>query len=225
MDTSFCHDRGFRPDDLVLCTSLKWRWRNCLPVTPGKHRACIHIHRPIGICTGIHKLLLIGNHVDMKLHKIRLLALTSDEYREHTELYTPNPFQEHAELHTPNPFQENTELHTPNPSREWTGLHPSLVEGEERAGKWTVLAIVAIGVFMATLDTSIVNISLPAMARSFGVSLSGAIEWVIIAYLVVTAAILLTAGRLADMVGRKVVWCSGLVIFTVGSVLCGAAPS
>jgi EmrB/QacA subfamily drug resistance transporter len=95
----------------------------------------------------------------------------------------------------------------------------------ERAGKWTVMAIVAIGVFMATLDTSIVNISLPTIAHDFGVPLSGAIEWVIIAYLIATVAVLLTAGRLADMVGRKVVWLIGLVIFTVGSALCGAAQS
>lgn len=98
-------------------------------------------------------------------------------------------------------------------------------DGRETAGKWTVLAIVAIGVFMATLDSSIVNISLPSIARYFNVPLSGQVEWVIIAYLVATAAILLTAGRLADMFGRKAIWITGLVIFTGGSALCGAAPS
>ena len=66
----------------------------------------------------------------------------------------------------------------------------------ETVGKWSVLAIVAVGVFMATLDSSIVNISLPAIASSFGVPLSGLVEWVIIAYLVVTAAVLLSVGRL-----------------------------
>ena len=95
----------------------------------------------------------------------------------------------------------------------------------ERAGKWAVLAIVAVGVFMATLDSSIVNISLPTIARSFGVPLSGAVEWVIIAYLVVVAGVLLTTGRLADMIGRKPIWAAGLIIFTVGSAICGAAPS
>ena len=69
--------------------------------------------------------------------------------------------------------------------------------------KWTVAAIVGTGVFMATLDSSIVNISLPAIAHYFGVGLSGAIEWIIIAYLVVTTAMLLSIGRLADMIGRK----------------------
>ncbi|GHO93194.1 MFS transporter [Reticulibacter mediterranei] len=96
---------------------------------------------------------------------------------------------------------------------------------EESVSKWAVLAIVAVGVFMATLDSSIVNISLPTIARYFNVPLNGAIEWVIIAYLVATAAILLTAGRLADMIGRKAVWLAGLLLFTSGSALCGAAPS
>lgn len=97
-------------------------------------------------------------------------------------------------------------------------------ENEERTSKWAVLAIVAVGVFMATLDSSIVNISLPTIANYFHVPLNGAVEWVIIAYLVATAAILLTAGRLADMIGRKAVWLAGLLLFTSGSALCGAAP-
>src|SRR5438105_12867005 len=89
----------------------------------------------------------------------------------------------------------------------------------QRANKWAVLSIVAIGVFMATLDSSIVNISLPTIARYFGVPLSGAVEWVIIAYLVVTAAVLLTAGRVADMIGRKPIWAVGLIVCTLGSAL------
>jgi EmrB/QacA subfamily drug resistance transporter len=95
----------------------------------------------------------------------------------------------------------------------------------EQANKWVVLLLAGTGAFMTTLDSSIVNISLPAIARSFGVPLSGAIEWIIIGYLVVIAAVLLTFGRLADMIGRKPVWLAGLVIFTLGSALCGAAPT
>src|SRR5438270_2680598 len=78
---------------------------------------------------------------------------------------------------------------------------------------------------MATLDTSIVNISLPTIAHYFGVPLNGAIEWVIIAYLVVIAGVLLTIGRLADMIGRKPIWVAGLIIFTTGSAICGASVS
>ncbi|HVU70419.1 MAG TPA: MFS transporter [Ktedonobacteraceae bacterium] len=91
--------------------------------------------------------------------------------------------------------------------------------------KWAVLVTLAIGIFMATLDSSIVNISLPTIARFFQEPLNGAVEWVIIAYLVVIAGVLLTIGRLADMLGRRVLWVSGLIIFTLGSALCGASPS
>src|SRR6266516_5633891 len=94
-------------------------------------------------------------------------------------------------------------------------------DGQEHANKWAVLAILAIGIFMATLDSSIVNISLPTIAHYFGVPLNGAIEWVIIAYLVVVAGTLLTIGRLSDMVGRRLIWVVGVVIFTLGSTMCG----
>ena len=102
---------------------------------------------------------------------------------------------------------------------------PLTAQQERTTSKWAVLAIVGVGVFMATLDSSIVNISLPAIATYFGVPLNGAVEWVVIAYLVMTAATLLTIGRLADMIGRKPIWIAGLVIFTAGSAICGAAPS
>jgi len=92
-------------------------------------------------------------------------------------------------------------------------------------GKWTVFAVVAVGVFMATLDSSIVNVSLPAIARSFGAPIGAAVEWVIIAYLVVVASLLLTIGRMADLFGRKRIWAAGLAVFTAGSAACGAAPS
>jgi EmrB/QacA subfamily drug resistance transporter len=120
--------------------------------------------------------------------------------------------------------QDTPEGHLTTRSGEVSPM-PARRDDGERAGKWAVLAIVAIGVFMATLDSSIVNISLPAIARYFSVPLSGPVEWVIIAYLVVIAAALLTIGRLADMIGRKPIWVSGLAIFTLGSALCGASPS
>lgn len=96
---------------------------------------------------------------------------------------------------------------------------------KKQPGKWTVFGIVAVGVLMATIDSSIVNVSLPVIAEHFGVPLGGAVEWIIIAYLVVIAALLLTAGRAADIIGRKILWVVGLSVFTVGSVLCGAAWS
>ena len=91
--------------------------------------------------------------------------------------------------------------------------------------KWLVFGLVGVGVFMATLDSSIVNVSLPTIAHYFGAPLGAAVEWVVIAYLVTGAACLLSVGRVADLVGKKPVWMTGLTIFTLGSMLCGAAPS
>ena len=88
-----------------------------------------------------------------------------------------------------------------------------------------VVALVSLGLFMTTLDASIVNIGLPSIARAFRTPLDGAVEWVVIGYLVVIAGLLLTFGRLSDLVGRRPIWTLGLVVFTIGSVACGAAPS
>jgi EmrB/QacA subfamily drug resistance transporter len=94
-----------------------------------------------------------------------------------------------------------------------------------RPSRWIVFGIVAVGVLMATIDSSIVNVALPVIARGFGVPLGGAVEWVVIAYLVVVASLLLTVGRISDVVGRRRVWAAGLATFTAASALCGAAPS
>ena len=94
-----------------------------------------------------------------------------------------------------------------------------------RANKWVTLAVVGIAVFMATLDASIVNISLPAIASHFDVPMTGTIEWVIIGYLVVVASLLLSVGRFSDLVGRRILLMWGIGVFTVGSALCGLAPS
>jgi EmrB/QacA subfamily drug resistance transporter len=91
--------------------------------------------------------------------------------------------------------------------------------------KWAVLALVALGTFMTALDASIVNIALPSIARAFRAPVGGAVEWVIIIYLVVIAGTLLTVGRLSDLVGRKAMWMTGLAMFVLGSTLCGAAST
>ncbi len=77
---------------------------------------------------------------------------------------------------------------------------------------------------MATLDISVVNIALPTLARSFGVALPG-IEWAVLAYVVTITALLLVLGRISDRVGRRRVYGAGLIVFTLASALCAAAPS
>jgi EmrB/QacA subfamily drug resistance transporter len=87
---------------------------------------------------------------------------------------------------------------------------------------WTLLAVCA-GVFMLVVDITIVNVALPDIQRRFDASLAQ-LQWVIDAYTLTLAALLLTAGSIADLVGRRRVFAFGLVVFTVGSALCGAAP-
>jgi MFS family permease len=76
---------------------------------------------------------------------------------------------------------------------------------------------------MATLDTSIVNIALPQMARDLHSSLAG-ISWVMVIYLLVNVALLLTCGRLGDLLAPGRLYLLGLVLFTGSSVLCGLSP-
>jgi EmrB/QacA subfamily drug resistance transporter len=90
--------------------------------------------------------------------------------------------------------------------------------------KWQVFSLVAAGVFMSTLDSSIVNIALPVIMADFAVPLT-VIEWVPMIYLLTVSSLLLTCGRLSDIRGRRLVYCGGFVIFSAGSLLCGIAAS
>jgi EmrB/QacA subfamily drug resistance transporter len=91
-----------------------------------------------------------------------------------------------------------------------------------RDPKWWTLTAVCTGVFMLLLDITIVNVALPDIQQELDASLSD-LQWVIDAYALSLAALLLTAGSLADLFGRRRVFVIGLVVFTVGSVACGAA--
>ena len=86
------------------------------------------------------------------------------------------------------------------------------------------LVVVCLAQLMIVLDTTIVNVALPSIQRDLHFS-QGNLTWVINAFLVTFGSFLLLAGRLGDLLGRKRVFLAGLVVFTVASVLCGAAPS
>src|SRR3954471_1618289 len=88
-----------------------------------------------------------------------------------------------------------------------------------------VAAIVSVGVFVASLDLFIVNIAFPDIQRDFdGASLAG-LSWILNAYAIVFAALLVPAGRSADRLGRRRSFLAGLALFTFASALCAAAPS
>jgi EmrB/QacA subfamily drug resistance transporter len=90
------------------------------------------------------------------------------------------------------------------------------------ARKWWTLLAVCTGVFMLLLDITIVNVALPDIQHAFKASLAD-LQWVIDAYALTLAALLLTAGSIADLAGRRIVFAIGIVVFTLGSALCGVA--
>ena len=94
----------------------------------------------------------------------------------------------------------------------------------ERGNKWWTLAAVCLGTFMLLLDVTIVNVALPDIQKDLHSSFSG-LQWVVDAYALTLAALLLTAGSLADLYGRRRLYLVGLVVFTVASLLCGVAGS
>jgi EmrB/QacA subfamily drug resistance transporter len=93
-----------------------------------------------------------------------------------------------------------------------------------RHNPWLVLSVLCLGFFMILLDTTIVNIGIPAMSDSLHASLSD-ILWILNAYILVYAVLLITAGRLGDLYGPKQLFMVGLVIFTAASVACGFAQN
>jgi EmrB/QacA subfamily drug resistance transporter len=90
------------------------------------------------------------------------------------------------------------------------------------ARKWWTLAAVSTGVFMLLLDLTIVNVALPDIQQAFHASLSD-LQWTIDAYALTLAAFLLTAGSLADLLGRRRLFATGVAVFTLGSLACGLA--
>lgn len=91
--------------------------------------------------------------------------------------------------------------------------------------RWKVLLITSVGLFMASLDLFIVNIAFPDLARDFDGASLPSLSWVLNAYAIVFAALLVPAGRIADRVGRKRVFILGLLLFAAASGLCAVAPS
>src|SRR5690348_1556595 len=89
-----------------------------------------------------------------------------------------------------------------------------------RDTRWPALVVLCAGMLMIVLDATVVNVALPSIQRDLGFSQSG-LAWVINAYLIAFGGLLLLAGRLGDLVGRKRVFLVGLAIFIGASLLCG----
>ncbi len=90
--------------------------------------------------------------------------------------------------------------------------------------RWIALYVLCVGVLMIVLDATVVNVALPSIQSDLGFSQSS-LAWVVNAYLIAFGGLLLLAGRLGDMIGRKTIFMAGLVVFTVASFVCGIAQS
>src|SRR5580692_11501135 len=89
-------------------------------------------------------------------------------------------------------------------------------------GRWIALIVLCVGVLMIILDSTVVNVALPSIQRDLGFSQAN-LAWVVNAYLISFGGLLLLAGRLGDLIGRKRLFLAGLTLFTTASLLCGLA--
>ena len=101
-------------------------------------------------------------------------------------------------------------------------MRQRLYSSENR--KWWTLGAVAVGLFMIMLDNTVVNVAVPSIQRDLGVGLSE-LQWIVTGYALSFAALMLTGGKLADMLGRRRIFVIGIVIFTIASLFCGLAES
>jgi EmrB/QacA subfamily drug resistance transporter len=86
------------------------------------------------------------------------------------------------------------------------------------------VAVLSLGVFMSSLDLFIVNLAFPYIGHDYGTTSLSALSWVLNGYTIIFAAVLVPAGRWADRIGRRRVFSAGLLLFIIGSALCGLAP-
>src|SRR5260221_14742698 len=101
-------------------------------------------------------------------------------------------------------------------------MHASRLD--KSRSRWLALVVLCAGMLMIILDQTIVNVALPSMQRDLGFSQSS-LAWVVNAYLIPFGGLLLLAGRLGDLIGRKRVFMAGLAVFTAASFLCGTSGS
>src|SRR5437588_5158751 len=106
---------------------------------------------------------------------------------------------------------------------EIAGTEGSQVPATERS-RWIALVVLCAGALMIILDMTIVNVALPSIQRDLHFTQSN-LAWVVNAYLITFGGLLLLAGRLGDLIGRRKLFLIGLTVFVAASALCGAAQS
>src|ERR1700710_2483911 len=90
--------------------------------------------------------------------------------------------------------------------------------------RWRILAVCCLSLFIVGLDVTAVNVALPSIGRELHAGISG-LQWVVDAYTLVLASLLMLSGSMADRIGRRKVFAIGLCLFTLGSLLCSMATN
>jgi EmrB/QacA subfamily drug resistance transporter len=108
---------------------------------------------------------------------------------------------------------ERSQRHATSDTRASTNLKP-----------WTMLVLLCVAQFMVILDVTVVNVALPSIGRKLGFA-AASLQWVVTAYVLMTGGLLLLGGRVADLLGRRAVFLTGLVVFTGASLASGLAPT
>lgn len=90
--------------------------------------------------------------------------------------------------------------------------------------KWYVMAAVGVSILLSTIDATIVNVALPTLVHDLNSNFP-TVQWVVLSYLLTQATLMLGIGRLGDMIGKKNLFIPGFIVFTIGSILCGLAPT
>ncbi len=103
-------------------------------------------------------------------------------------------------------------------------LERGAVDGGSDRSRWIALYVLCGGMLMIVLDVTIVNVALPSIQEQLGFSTSS-LAWVVNAYLIAFGGLLLLAGRLGDLIGRRRIFLAGVALFTSASLLCGVAPA
>jgi EmrB/QacA subfamily drug resistance transporter len=95
-----------------------------------------------------------------------------------------------------------------------------VTESAAHSRRWLILAVVGAAFFMTILDVAIVNVAIPSIEKDLNISRE-TVEWVVVAYAIAYGGFLLLGGRMADLLGRRLIFVSGLVLFTLSSLACG----
>ncbi len=98
------------------------------------------------------------------------------------------------------------------------------VGSTNRSAKWLILGLVAVGSFMSTLDASIVMVAMPTLTSAFKTTVAVS-QWFVLSYTFVVTVLLLTFGKVGDLLGRRRLYVCGVVVFSIGSLVCGLSVS